>query len=188
MRLNELSQAFAPVFDREVMYGFRPCLTELTGAYSDVFGTQLVLGKDNERIILWMEREFKSRPTVTLYAARITLEDGQTLRNNACHWPNQWKEHVYWKATFYCVSDEGEGWYSENPADAEGAALKRRARHKAVRVPCVKRYELTDRLLSIVRRVRGFKTVKRDLIEVFRYSDGRWVIRNAKTRNEVCLG
>lgn len=187
MRLNELSEAFAAVFEGAVRRGFYPCLTELTGAYSDVFGTHLVLGMDNERIILWMEREFKHYPMVVLYAAHIVLEDGQTLRS-ACHWPNQWKEHVYWRRIFYCVSEQGEGWYSAYPADAEGASLKRRARRKRSYVPRVRRYELSDRLLSIVRRVRGFKTVDRDLIEVFKYVDGSWVIRNTKTRTEACLG
>lgn len=187
MRLSEISEVFAPVFERAVRRGFYPCLTELTGAYSDVCGTQLVLGMGNERIILWMEREFKHHPMVVLYAAHIVLEDGQTLRS-ACHWPNQWKEHVYWRHIFYCVSEKGEGWYSDNPADAEGAAHKRIVRREQSRMLRIKRYELSDRLLSIVRRVRGFKTVNRDLIEVFKYSDGRWVIRNTKTRNEACLG
>lgn len=55
MKKNQISAKFNAIITNAISEGFYPCMTELTGSYSDVMGSQIVLAKGNERIVLWME-------------------------------------------------------------------------------------------------------------------------------------
>ena len=98
MKKNEISAKFNTIITDAISEGFYPCMTELTGSYSDVMGTQIVLAKGNERMVLWIEERmsFGHRDevaSVTLYASRFTLKSGEKTEWDY-RWSDQWKEHI----------------------------------------------------------------------------------------------
>lgn len=193
MRKHEISAKFNPIIASAIADGFYPCMTELTGSYSDVMGTQIVLAKGSERMVLWMEEHIGlgSRGVVsdvTLCASSFTLGAGESIESSY-RWSTQWKEHIFWSETVYQVSEgryRDDGWYTEDKAEAEQARVIRNERWKASFVGWSKDYEITDTLLRIVRKLKGFKTVARKNIRVWKH-DGVWHIENTASRNEVTL-
>jgi hypothetical protein len=193
MKKNEISAKFNTILSDAISEGFYPCMTELTGSYSDVMGTQMVLAKGNERMVLWMEERmsFGHRDevaSVTLYASRFALKSGEKTEWDY-RWSDQWKEHIVWSETVYQVSEgrhSDDAWYSEDKAEAEQARATRTERWQESYRDGRKDYELTDSLLRIVRKVKGFKSVARKNIRVWKYN-GVWHIENTASRNSVLL-
>lgn len=194
MKKNEISAKFNDILTKAISEGFFPCMTELTGSYSNVMGSQIVLAKGNERIVLWMEENevylsSGNEPfSVTLYASRFTLNDGESVERSH-YWSTQWKEHIVWSETVYRVSDRGwhgEGWYSNSEKEAREAEAVRFSRWEHKSVSCTKEYEVTDRLMSIVRKVKGFKTVARKNVRVSKCRNV-WYIENVASGNRVTL-
>lgn len=195
MKKNEISAKFNAILASAISEGFYPCLTELTGSYSDVMGSQIVLAKNNERMVLWMEEtESYSRrddvASVTLYASRFTIKAGESTDWKYC-WPAQWKEHTFWSETVYRVSEgrhSDDSWYTEDKDEAERACTLRSERWAASprSISRVKEYEVTDSLMRIVRRVKGFKSVARKNVRVWKHN-GVWHIENTASGNRVTL-
>lgn len=193
MKKNEISAKFNAILTDAISEGFYPCMTELTGSYSDVMGTQMVLANGNERMVLWMEeQESYSRreevASVTLYAARFTLKAGECTDWNY-RWSNDWKEHTFWTETVYRVSEgrhSDDSWYSEDKTVAEQARNIRSERWSAKSVNRTKEYEVSDSLMRIVRKVKGFKSVARKNVRVWKY-DNVWHIENTASGNRVAL-
>lgn len=193
MKKNEISAKFNAILSDAISEGFYPCMTELTGSYSDVMGTQIVLAKDNERMVLWMEEQesYGHRDevaSVTLYAARFALKADERTDWNY-RWSHDWKEHIVWSETVYRVSEgrhSDDSWYSEDKAEAEQARTTRTERWSAKYRSSRKDYELTESLLRIIRKVKGFKSVARKNIRVWKYN-GVWHIENTVSRNIVLL-
>lgn len=195
MKKNEISAKFNAILANAIAEGFYPCLTELTGSYSDVMGSQIVLAKNNERMVLWMEEteSYSHRDevaTVTLYASRFTLKAGEST-DWQYRWSAQWKEHTFWSETVYRVSEgrhSDDSWYVEDKGEAEKARTLRSERWAASprSVSRVKEYEVTDGLMRIVRRVKGFKSVARKNARVWR-RDSVWHIENTASGNRVTL-
>lgn len=192
MKKNDLSAKFNKHLTAAVAEGFAPCLTELRGSYSGVFGSQLVLARGNERIVMWMEENKEySRDAdpdiVKMYVSRFALAKGETCEWNY-NWPSDWKEHLVDEMTSYAVSDRRDGWYVDD-ADEAAAARKlhwdRLANDRGSRE--FREYEADGRILAIARRLRGFKTIKPENLRV--YKCGRtWHFVNKRSRNEVCIG
>lgn len=196
MRKNEVSKGFAKVMMDAMSEGFYPDMVELTGSYSDVEGRQAVLMKDDERIVMWMERCGRSWDStdperIVLRAARFAIE-GEDDMDWKYRWSKSWKEHVFFEDVVWRVARD---WYVKDENEAVAALLKRRERvgsHMYVnggdgaKFIGNGRHELTDELLAIVRRVKGFKTVKRENIEVFK-SGTAWRIKNVASGNEAFL-
>lgn len=195
MKKSEISAKFNDVLTSALAEGFYPCMTELAGSYSDVEGTQWVLAKGRERIVLWMEgRESYGHrdevASVTLYASRFTIKAGESTEWDY-RWSTQWKEHIVWSETVYRVSEgrhSDDSWYTEDKAEAEQARTIRTERWSAsVRsISRVREYEVTDRLMRTVRKVRGFKSVPRKNVRVWKYN-GIWHIENTASGNKVTL-
>lgn len=195
MKKNEISAKFNAILANAIADGFYPCLTELTGSYSDVMGSQIVLAKNNERMVLWMEEtESYSRrhdvASVTLYASRFTLKAGEST-DWQYRWSDQWKEHTFWSETVYRVSEgrhSDDSWYVEDKGEAEKARTLRSERWAASprSVSRVKEYEVTDGLMRIVRRVKGFKSVARKNVKVWKHNSV-WHIENTASGNRVTL-
>jgi hypothetical protein len=193
MKKNEISATFNGIIANAISEGFYPCMTELTGSYSDVMGSQIVLAKGNERMVLWMEEQmsFGHRDevsSVTLYAARFALKSGERTEWDY-RWSTQWKEHIVWSEVVYQVSEgrhNDDGWYSEDKDEAEQARNIRVSRYSAKSVCRVKEYEANDNLMRIVRKVKGFKSVARKNVRVWKYNDV-WHIENTASGNKVAL-
>lgn len=195
MKKSEISAKFTAIISDAISEGFYPCMTELTGSYSDVMGTQMVLAKGNERMALWMEEQEsyslrKEVASVTLYAARFTLKAGERTEWNY-RWSKDWKEHTFWSETVYRVSEgrhSDDAWYSEDKGEAEQARTTRHERWSASprSISRVKEYEVNDNLMRIVRRVKGFKSVARKNVRVWK-CNGVWHIENTASGNKVAL-
>lgn len=193
MKKNEISAKFNAILSDAISEGFYPCMTELTGSYSDVMGTQMVLAKNNERMVLWMEEQgsyvYRDEvASVTLYAARFALKADECTDWNY-RWSKDWKEHVIWSETVYRVSEgrhSDDSWYSEDKSQAEKARCLRTLRWSAKPHGGRKDYEVTDSLMRIVRKVKGFKSIARKNVRVWKYN-GVWHIQNVASGNEVCL-
>lgn len=193
MRVNEITSKFTDTITAAIAEGFTPCMSELTGSYSDVEGTQWVLAKGRERIVLWQEKEgsFFDEGTerIFLYGARFELANSESTEWNY-HWSHNWKEHLFMRETVYRVDDRlrGEGWYSEDEADAIEASavcsIRRKAKGYSGRY---ERREVTDQMLRIIRKISGFKTVKRDNIRAFKLNGVGWEFRNVASGNTVRL-
>lgn len=193
MKKSEISAKFNTILSDAISEGFYPCMTELTGSYSDVMGTQMVLAKGNERMVLWMEEQEsysvrKEVASVTLYAARFTLKAGERTEWSY-RWSHDWKEHTFWSETVYRVSEgrhSDDSWYSEDKAEAEQARATRTERWSAKSVSRTKEYEVDNRLMGIVRKVKGFKSVARKNVRVWKYGT-TWHIENTASGNRVAL-
>lgn len=193
MKKNEISAKFNTILANAITEGFYPCMTELTGSYSDVMGSQIVLAKGNERIVLWMEENIvfgrsEEANSVTLYASRFELKAGESTEWDY-RWSTQWKEHIVWTETVYQVSEgrhSDDGWYSEDKTEAKQASSIRTKRWSAKSVSRTKEYEVTDSLMRIVRKVRGFKSVARKNVRVWK-CNGIWHIENIASGNKVTL-
>lgn len=195
MKKNEISAKFNAILANAISEGFYPCMTELTGSYSDVMGSQIVLAKGNERMVLWMEeRESYGHrdevASVTLYASRFTLGADETTEWDY-RWSTQWKEHIVWSETVYRVSEgrhSDDSWYVENKGEAEEARTVRHERWSASpkSISRVKEYEVNDGIMRIVRKVKGFKSVARKNVRVWKYN-GIWHIENTASGNKVTL-
>lgn len=192
MKKNELSAKFNKHLTAAVAEGFSPCLTELRGSYSDVFGSQLVLAKDNERIVMWMEenKEYSrdaAPDTIKTYVSRFSLAKGESTDRNYM-WPSEWKKHLVDETTSYVVSDRRDGWYVDDPDEAARARDLHwdrlcNSRHASD----FREYEVNGRILAIARRIKGFKTIKPENLRVHKVGK-TWHFVNMRSRNEVCLG
>ncbi len=192
MKKHEISGLFTSHITDAITEGFAPCMTELTGSYSDVMGNQMVFAKGDERIIMWMEgeeRRFRNAiPHVTLYMARIKLGNGESLECSY-HWSHEWKEHVVYTKRVYLMSYGlwRDAWYTTDEEEAMAARNKHRERYaNSDRPHACKDFEMTDRLFAIVRKLKGFKTVKRENVRVWK-CNGAWHIENTKSKNEAVL-
>lgn len=195
MKKSEISAKFSAILANAISEGFYPCMTELTGSYSDVMGSQIVLAKNNERMVLWMDEKesYGHRDevaSVTLYASRFTLKAGETTEWDY-RWSTQWKEHIFWSETVYRVSEgrhSDDSWYVEDKDEAEKARTLRSERWAASprSISRVKEFEITDELYRIVRKVKGFKSIARKNVRVWK-CNGVWHIENTKTRNYVTI-
>lgn len=192
MKANEITSKFTDAITAAIAEGFTPCMSELTGSYSDVEGTQWVLAKGRERIVLWQEKEGGfggETERINLYGARFELAEGESTEWNY-HWSHDWKEHLFMSETVYRVDDRwrGEAWYSEDEADATEARDVRSIRRKARDShDCYDYREVTDKMLRIVRKLKGFKSVKRDNIKARKLNGGGWEFRNVASGNTVRL-
>ena len=192
MKKSDISAKFSKHLVAALAEGFAPSMTELRGSYTGVCGSQLVLAKGNERIIMWMEEHHdysreETPGTVSLLVARFTLGRGETCEWNYM-WPRDWKEHLIDEMTVYEVSGHRDGWYVEDAGEAARAKETHRARREARRGRrYFREYEVNDRLLAIARRLRGFKTIKRDNLRVAK-TNKTWVFTNMKSHREVRIG
>lgn len=193
MKANEITSKFTDAITAAIAEGFTPCMSELTGSYSDVEGTQWVLAKGRERIVLWQEREgyiHGENERINLYGARFELAEGESTEWSY-KWSHDWKEHLFMSETVYRVDDRwgnGEAWYSEDEADAIEAKAVRSIRWEANGShDCYSYREVNDRMLRIVRKLKGFKSVKRDNIKARKLNGGGWEFRNIASGNTVRL-
>lgn len=192
MKKNEISAKFNKHLAAAIAEGFAPSMTELRGSYSGVCGAQIVLAKGNERIIMWMEErhdygDHNAPDTVSLFVARFALAKGETCEWNYM-WPQDWKQHLIDEMTVYEVSARRDGWYVEDADEAARAKETHISRYdNRYRANAPRPVEVTDQLLAIVRRKRGFKTVKPENLAVIKVGK-RWVFTNTLSRREVVVG
>lgn len=192
MKKNDLSAKFNESLANALAEGFSPCLTELRGSYSGVFGSQLVLAKGNERMVMWMEehKDYRNEDvpdTVSLYVSHFSLGRGETTELNYM-WPNQWKEHLVDEMVVYEVSGRRNGWYVEDEDEAIRAKQIHRSRYgNRYRSRNFRELEVTDQLLGIARRLKGFKTIRRENLKVVK-NHKHWLFINKVSKREVCVG
>ena len=165
--------------------GFCIDLMELTGSYSDVEGTQAVFAKGNERVVMWCKsrNDYRAPESITLRMARFAVTAEKNL-DWGFSWSSEWEPHVFFEATVWKVGDD---WYTTDEAEATRCRELSIARYRSRYEDGGRKLELTDGLLSIVRRVKGFKSVRRDDICVTKKSGNRWEIRNTASGNRVVI-
>lgn len=200
MRKHEIGKVLNGIITEALNDGYGISFGELRGCYSDC-ETQTVLAKGPDRIIVWASvlRDYKSE-TITVNASRIHLEttgEGghrytQSLDRDY-HWSDDWKKGLFFEKSFYHVGAREDDWYVESQSEAEAAAQKHYDRCKARRVITSKELEMTPRLMSIVRKLKGFKTVKAENVRVTRrYNEWahkrEYIVRNVKSGNSAHLG
>ncbi len=192
MKRNEISGLFTSHVIDAINEGFDPCMTELTGSYSNVMGSHMVFAKGSERIVMWIEEEERRVrnvvPHATLYVARIELGNDKSLERSY-YWPHEWKENVVYTKKVYLMSHGvwSDAWYTTDEEEAIAARNKHRERYANSDRPYVcKEFEMTDRLFAIVRKLKGFKTVKRENVRVWK-CNGVWHIENTKSKNVSTL-
>ena len=187
MKKHEISKALTNHISDAIANGFYPCMTELRGSYSGVEGSQMVFAKDNERMVFWMEYTagYGSYATITAYVAHIALKKGESMEWHY-NWPDNWKEHAIWSKKFYEVDND---WYSENEQDAKDAESKRHERYgNKTSNWGWHNVEVTDGIYGIARRLKGFKTIKRENLKVRRHADrAAWIFINANSGNSVTV-
>lgn len=192
MKKNDLSTKFNDRLANALAEGFSPCLTELCGAYSGLLGHQIVLAKGNERMVMWMEENNyygndEVPDTVNLYVSRFSLGKGETTEFHYT-WPNQWKEHLVDEMVVYEVSGRRNGWYVEDEDEAIRAKQIHRSRYgNRYRSRNFRELEVTDQLLGIARRLKGFKTIRRENLKVVK-NHKHWLFINKVSKREVCVG
>ena len=186
MKVKDISKGFAPIVAEAIAEGYAPCMDELRGSYSGVEGSQLVLERGRERLILWVGRGVLTRPRRTnlpllrANVAHITLGRGESLEYNY-PWPHNWSDHLVSSTPYY---EAARGWYVGTVEEAEAIEDKREARREARYVKTYREWEVTDELLAIVRRIKGFKSVRRENVRVMRTKDG-WRVENRRSGNYV---
>lgn len=183
MKKHEISQWFTQHVAEIIAEGFAPCMDELTGSYSDVYGSQMVFAKGNERVIMWMAKSYGygELPVVEIArnVARITLADGESL-DRTYYWSSDWREHITATSSVHEVT---ETWYTESREEAEEAERKRLERFEASFVSEAHALTVTSRLVKAVRRMSGFKSIRiRDLM-VLRVRSG-YVVKNTRTMSQ----
>ena len=190
MKRNEISKLAQGEVMALMANGFTICLDELTGSYSDVEGTQVVFARGDERVVMWTEREHgsfsrKVLPQLVLKLARFTNTEGKNT-DWGLHWPHEWDEHVYAEWVAYRIAED---WYTLDKAEAEACRQKSYERHDARYIPSFPRnVEITDDLWRIVKKVRGFKSAKRDDVEIKKDPNvNAWTFRNVKSGTSVYL-
>ena len=188
MKKHEISKAVTEHIADAIANGFYPCMTELRGSYSGVEGSQMVFAKNNERMVFWMEYTagYGSYATITAYVAHITLKAGESMEWTY-NWPDNWKEHAVWSKKFYEVDND---WYVEDEEEAIQARDKRHGRYANKR----KNWgwndvDVTDGIYEIARKLKGFKTIRRENLRVRRNADrAAWTFINANSGNSVTVG
>lgn len=165
--------------------GFCIDLMELTGSYSDVDGTQAVFAKGNERVVMWCERKggYGEPEGITLRMARFSVNAEKNLRWGF-HWSDEWAPHVFFEAIVWKVGDD---WYTADESEAVRCHKLSAERYRNRRGNGEREVKLTDGLLAIVRRVKGFKSVRRGDIRVVKMRGNRWEIRNVTSGNRVVI-
>ena len=181
--------------------GYQLSLTELTGGRGYGAG-YTVLARGNEREIIFItkrcediecedgrERMFS---TITITRSHIELGKGETLEHNYM-WSSDWEEHAVESYKFWCIDEWGNrDWYTESFEEALSCRMKSRERNCARFTSCnVKDFEVTDELMRIVRKVKGFKTVRRDDVRVWKKvgynGSAEYIIDNTRSGNRVTL-
>lgn len=190
---QQLNAIFTPYIQNALAEGFAVSFLDgIRGSFSNVWGEQMHLSKGDEHIVMWLERDhFHQRREVAEVRVRVArfVYDGDVNLT----WPKDWEPHLVHEERWYAVADgyDGGDWFV--PAEeAETVQAKKDARRRANR----NRYgcyyiPMTDRMLKAVRKVPGFKTVKREIVTVERrYADDpgvRYTITNTKSRNQVTV-
>lgn len=196
MKKSDISATLNAHLVSAVNEGFAPCLTELTGSYSGVDGNQLVLAKNRERIVMWISRGWTDEHVEVLTAnvARFEMAKGESTEWHYC-WPEQWAEHLVYSKSYYEVGRHSS-WFVETEAEAEAMRDKRHERYAARARKNQMVFENSKKLLSIVRKVSGFKTVKASDIMVYKAphaaygnhpATNSYVVKNTKSGNFVTL-
>ena len=192
MKKHEITKLAQDEIAKAIADGFTINLFEATGSYSDVEGTQVVLARGDERIIMWCEEVYGYRrkdgcniDSIRLFISRIDLH-GDSMERVA-YWPSDWKEHAFFEREVYKV---GYDWYSEDLAEAERAEDMRLERYRSKPNRWRSDYDLpiTDELLGIARRLKGFKRIRRDDLLVRKsWHSNRWTFRNRNTGTEAVV-
>ena len=124
---------------------------------------------------------------MSLLVARFALKKGETCDFHHM-WPQDWKKHLVAQMTVYEVIPCRAGWYVEDADEAAHAIEVRRSRYGNRHYASnFREYEVNDNLLRIARKLRGFKTIRRENLHVCK-SGSRWVFQNKVSHREVCIG
>lgn len=185
MRKAEITNLAQEQVRSLISEGFCIDLMELTGSYSDVEGTQAVFAKGSERVVMWCECRggYGNPEGITLRMARFAVNAEKNLEWGF-HWSDEWEPYTFFEATVWKVGDD---WYTTDGTEAVRCRKLGTERYRLRNVRSERKVELTDELLSIVRRVKGFKSVCRDDIRVTKMRGNRWEIRNAASGNRVVI-
>ena len=172
-----------------ILDGYQLSFGELTGSYSEAEG-YVVLARGNEREIIWLGRdsyynnEFDCT-SIVINRAHIELAKGETLEWNY-RFPSKWAEHIVEQHRAFKL---GRDWYVDSYEEWKEANEKHLDRYRARDIDYSTEYHTfanTDELMRIVRKVKGFKTVKREDVLVGKRG-GSYRIENRASGNYVYL-
>lgn len=194
MRRIDANRWFVPFIEKAIEDGFAPEVDSWGGGAN---GSQ-VWRKGRECIVIWADNhdtvcldERHSVRTLVLSVARMTLESADPLSADWKHrWSSSWEEHVIASKTYYSVTYRYDAsWWVEDVEDARAACETRKRRRDARSVNNQwQELALTDGLLAIARKVRGFKTVDSRHIHVYRRRlENSWKFWNSRSDNEVIV-
>lgn len=178
---DAISEGYTPVVMTDNSFGSRGCQ---------------VWQRGNDYITLWADEQYgmdvegvNSVNVLTLSVARFTVPMGTSLRSCGLDWCDKWEKHIVASKTMYDVdATHRDRWWVEDIETVRRARDTRYERLMARRTSCVWReLPLTDELLAIVRRVKGFKTVdSRHITVTKKLYESTWWITNTKSGNYVC--
>ena len=189
MKKNEITNLAANRIENYIRRGYTVSLTELTGSYG--IYNQLVLVNGNSRVVVWMEdgveREDLRVEYVELHVSQFELGKGESTEWGDYHWPRGWKEHDVKTYRAYKVDDD---WYVTDYEEAKSMREKHIERYHVARTKdgYYEEVETTDKHVEIARRLKGFKTIKKDNLQVLkRHGYASWKFFNKTSRNQVTL-
>lgn len=189
MKKNDITKVAADDIQNYINDGFTVSLTELTGSYGQY--NQLVLMRDRERVVVWLEDSKLEGErwvdTVIIHVSHFELEKGQTTEYGDLHWQNGWKANDVKTYTLYKIDYD---WYTTDKEEAILCYDLQRVRYSN---RDTYRYEVelevTDQLLKIARKMKGFKTIKKDNLTVRRSPKAlRWTFVNKTSGKTACVG
>lgn|GEM_PF-5827527 len=192
MKLIDTFSWFTPYIVAAIECGFTP---EFDGC-GGCDGKQ-IWRRGRECLILWADNHNNftldgicSVRTHTMYVSRLTLATDAPLANDSVNrWRDTWERHVVASKVYYAVAARSDAdWWTDDLDVVRRARETQAARRVARRINHhSKTLPLTDELLAIVRRVKGFKTVDSRHITVTKKPyESTWWITNTKSCNYVC--
>lgn len=194
MKSIDACKWFVPFINDAISEGYTPAV--MTDRSFGSRGCQ-VWQRGRDYITLWADESHRmdvegvdSVNVLTLSVARFTVPMGTSLRSCGLDWCDKWEKHTVASKTLYDVDAlYRDRWWVEDIETVRKARETRYERLMARRTSAVWReLPLTDELLAIVRKVKGFKTVDSRYIAVEKCPDANaWRITNRKSGNSTVV-
>lgn len=154
---------------------------DLRGTYSNIAG-YMTFARGDRRAIVYVEEtpDYGAKVgKLRVACAEIVLGKEETLERNYL-WPTDWDKHITEERAFYKVANWDGDWYGTEE-EAKKAEEVRRARWNARHTYMTrKEFKVTERVMSAVHKVVGFKTIKAENVKVYRI-ERTYYIENTKS-------
>lgn len=191
MKSIDACKWFVPFINDSIIEGYTPVV--MTDRSFGSKGCQ-VWQRGRDYIALWCDESHRmdvdgvsNVSVLTMSVARFTTPIGTDLRSCGLDWCDKWEKYTVASKTLYNIDAlYRDNWWVEDLEAVRKAREVRSERNMARYAHCSRWrvLPLTDELLAIVRRVKGFKTVDSRYITVEKLpNESAWRITNRKSGN-----